>query len=354
MILASASTPSGYSTGVRRREGPFPETAIISITTHGEIDLNGVKGDIPNMNMIPQFTINPKIQQFYKYNAVAPGVINFILGDEDIDIRDIERSNTKKIEQLFADKVDASKINGAVRTVLQKYNDKTINETALPEILTTINTVVDEQMKGMVREKEEEKINLEKQRSQALAGKTDKATGKLITFNHDDTELLQIAAEYVNRYTNGRTIIDCISDNPQRMMVNKTYSLQKDNVSMGGEDWSISCLNFKFGRENIFDSIAGIVGSRNKDRKITLEQLVDYLAENGAKRLIVVDLTCTPFFIKDKDGKDVELIGRPVRQLRDWIQNDGMKYGGKRHNKRNTKRKGKRNIKRKRNTKRRN
>lgn len=349
MRLASAS-----STDVRRREGSFPETAIISITTHGEIDLNGVKGDIQNVNMIPQFTINPKIRQFYKYNAVAPGVINFISGDEDIDIRDIERSNSQKIEQLFADTGDASKINGAVRTILQKYNDRTINDDAtFPEILTTVNAVVDKQMKDMVDEKQGEKINLEKQRSQALAGKTDKATGKLITFTEDDKDLLQMAAEYVNRYANGRTIIDCISGNPQRKMVNKTYSLQKDNVSMGGEDWSISCLNFRFGRENIFDSIAGIVGSRNKDRKITLEQLVDYLAENGVKRLIVVDLTCCPFFIKNKDGEDVELIGRPVRQLRDWIQNDGMKYGGKRHikrrntkGKRNTRRKGKRNTKR--------
>ena len=60
-----------------------------------------------------------------------------------------------------------------------------------------------------------------------------------------------------------------------------------------------SCLNFAGWRENIFDTVAivnGVSRSNHKDRVITIEQIVNYLADNGVEELIVIDLTCCPFY----------------------------------------------------------
>ena len=82
-----------------------------------------------------------------------------------------------------------------------------------------------------------------------------------------------MATEYVNQFDNGQNIYDCITGNPQRQMVNKTYTLQEGNHA-SGEDWTISCLNFDFSKENIFDLIdGGLSGKHHRDRKITLEQI---------------------------------------------------------------------------------
>jgi hypothetical protein len=320
----------------------FPKTAIISITTHGSIELNGTADNL-NPDVIPQFTINPKITQFYKYNAVAPGVINFISGTEEIPIRDIERSNSKKIENLFADNGDGSKINRAVRDVLNLHTDRTLINKGIPQVLDTIKNEVNKQMEETIDGKKTEKTELEKKKIRAPG-----------TFTEDDNESLQMATEYVNQFNKGQNIYDCITGNPQRKMVNKTYTLQEGNHA-SGEDWTISCLNFDFSKENIFDLIdGGLAGKHHIDRKITLEQIVNYLAGNGVENLIIIDLTCCPFFIKDKDGDIVELIDRSARQLRNWILKD-MKYGGRtRNSKRRINTKRRRNSKKRRTSKRRN
>ena len=61
---------------------PFPETAIISISTHGEIRLNRDIAGADEItydragfaNVLPTFEINPNIIDFYKFNAVVPGI----------------------------------------------------------------------------------------------------------------------------------------------------------------------------------------------------------------------------------------------------------------------------------------
>ena len=76
-------------------------------------------------------------------------------------------------------------------------------------------------------------------------------------------------------------------------MVNKTYLLGKDDVSpSGGEDWSISCLNFPFLHADIFNNILIWKNSRltkpdkipikGADRgSVTLKDITEYLAEQG-------------------------------------------------------------------------
>jgi hypothetical protein len=84
----------------------FPKTTIISISTHGEIRLNkeitnvsDIKYDTDGLasSVLPVFQINPNIKEFYKYNAVVPGVFSYAGGNSDFgDGMDAEKSSRSK------------------------------------------------------------------------------------------------------------------------------------------------------------------------------------------------------------------------------------------------------------------
>jgi hypothetical protein len=68
------------------KKDEYPKTVILSITTHGEIPVElkpiaDKHGKITEINTPITYEIPESIQQFYKFNAVAPGIINFVLGD---------------------------------------------------------------------------------------------------------------------------------------------------------------------------------------------------------------------------------------------------------------------------------
>jgi hypothetical protein len=90
-------------------------------------------------------------------------------------------------------------------------------------------------------------------------------------------------------------------------------------------------------RKGIFDEVynndAGVArsSSRTGRRFITLEQIVNYLADNGVERLIIVDLTCCPIlgpYVDDPNVADTEYTGRTARLLRRGILGN-IGYGGK-------------------------
>ena len=81
----------------------FPKTTILSITTHGEIRLNSeinsvIKYDTDGIaTVLPTFLVNPRIIEFYKFNAVVPDVLSYVEGDDEpIDIKEIERISRGK------------------------------------------------------------------------------------------------------------------------------------------------------------------------------------------------------------------------------------------------------------------
>ena len=88
----------------------YPNTVILSITTHGEIPvelktITSIGGRSTQTNVPKTFTIPDSIQEFYKFNAVAPGIINFVAGDNDIDVSEVEKINNG-LKLLVKDQVN--------------------------------------------------------------------------------------------------------------------------------------------------------------------------------------------------------------------------------------------------------
>jgi CBS domain-containing protein len=299
----------------------FPKTVILSITTHGEILLNNpvtnpseiiYTNGIP-MN-IPTFNVDTRIKEFYKFNAVAPGVINYVEGDGEIDVYDIERAHN--LEDLFNESGNVTKINSGIRQFIVNNN---IEKKRLMDSAEDVAEIVREVATNIVSEKKQDEKTMKKE----LKGVTDPE--KL-------EELIDIM-EYLNTHDKSHLLVD--SNSKGGYMVNKTYLLGKNDVSpSGGEDWSISCLNFPFLHSDIFNNILIWKNSRltkpNKipikgaDRgSVTLKDITDYLAEQGVTRLIIVDLTCSPFAVADQYYS-----GRIARRFRNDILGTKTPYGG--------------------------
>jgi hypothetical protein len=302
-------------------ERVFPKTVILSITTHGEILLNTpvtnpaeiiYTNGIP-MN-IPTFNVDTRIKEFYKFNAVAPGVINYVEGDGEIDVYDIERAHN--LEDLFNESGNVTKINSGIRQFIVNNN---IEKKRLMDSVENIVEIVREVATNIVSEKKQDEKTMKKE----LKGVTDPE--KL-------EELIDIM-EYLNTHDKSHLLVNCRERGG--FMVNKTYILGKDDVSpSGGEDWSISCLNFPFLHSDIFNNIliwknSGLtkpdkIPIKGADRgSVTLKDITDYLAEQGVTRLIIVDLTCSPFAVNDEYYS-----GRITRRFRNDILGTKTPYGG--------------------------
>ena len=305
-----------------RSQPKYPKTTFITITTHGCIYLTPDM-DIGNPNVIPRFDINPKISKMFKYNAVSPGVINFVAGNEDINVRDIERFGGKAFSES-----DVETINNTVRENIRMY-PKDLNK-----VLDSVNTAVSSQMMREYSTKKQEVKELEDKK---------KATGKLA---ENEQNLIQMYKDYVDYFDRGRKWVDCLRDG-DRKMIKKSYVIQEGNIQIG-EDWAITCLNFEGSRENLFDTVAlanGVARTNHRDRVISIEQIVNYLADNGVEELIVIDLTCCPF-LQMVNGREIEQIGTASRRLNrayftaGELLNGRIKYGGRSSKRRNTRGKG--------------
>jgi CBS domain-containing protein len=303
----------------------YPKTVILSITTHGEILLNTPVTDPTKITFvnglaanIPTFNVDSRIKEFYKFNAVAPGVINYVEGDGEIDVYDIERA--RDLEDLFNESGNVTKINSEIRQFIVNNN---IERKRLIDSAEEIGDIVKEVATNIVSEKKQDEKTMKKE----LKGVTEPE--KL-------EELIDII-EYLNAHDKSHLLVD--SNSKGGYMVNKTYLLGKDDVSpSGGEDWSISCLNFPFLHSDIFNNILIWKNShltkpdkipiKGADRgSVTLKDITDYLADQGVTRLIIVDLTCSPFAVNDEYYS-----GRITRRFRNDILGTKTPYGGRREN----------------------
>jgi len=319
----------------------FPKTTIISVSTHGEIRLNkeiknvsDIKYDGDGIStVLPTFEINPKIREFYKYNAVVPGVFSYAGGNSEFgDIMDVERSRRSKNGIELNDLIvgeEVSAVNKGVRDIILKTPafDRISMSTLSQEIAQEVKNQT-----GEVKTKIERlKKNLEQERKEN--------DGEL---DEEDEYSLRFYTDFINTFPQANNIVNCLQEG-NRKMINKTFLLTSDDLSPG-EDWSITCLNNPFTQRNkIFDEVYNTIrGSkrltgRNRRRAITLQELVDYLGNNGVERLILIDLTCCPVFgpyVDDPNVPDTEYKGATIRMIRRNIFNDAKgKYGGgkKRH-----------------------
>jgi uncharacterized phage infection (PIP) family protein YhgE len=136
----------------------YTETVILSITTHGEIPvelktINDKDGKITEINTPITYKIPDSIQEFYKFNAVAPGIINFVAGDNDVDVREVEKINSglkrnyREYVSQFKEIIDGDEVstmNLMIRDYMVRHSIegkpiKKIAETLLPKIQKSIS-----------------------------------------------------------------------------------------------------------------------------------------------------------------------------------------------------------------------
>jgi hypothetical protein len=313
----------------------FPKTVILSITTHGEILLNSPVTDPTKITFtpngfptnIPTFQLDSRIKEFYKFNAVAPGVINYVEGDDEMDVYDIERA--RDLEELFNESGDVTKINVGIRQFLSN-NDNNTDKKRLYEYAEEISNIVKEVASAVIPEKKQDEKTMKKE----LAGASS---------DPEKLEEFVDIVEYLNSHDKSQLLVNAKAKDGY--MVNKTYLLGKDDVSpSGGEDWTISCLNFPFLQADIFNDILIWKNSalpkpdkirlRGAERgAVSLKDITDFLAAQGVTRLIVVDLTCAPFAVDD-----TYYSGKTTRRFRNDILIKGIPYGGRKTNKKGIKR----------------
>jgi|LauGreDrversion4_2_1035121.scaffolds.fasta_scaffold86942_2 hypothetical protein len=323
----------------------FPKTTILSLTTHGEIRLKSevrnaadIKYDKDGLpTILPTFQVNENIREFYKFNAVVPGVVNYAGGNDDFgDIGDIEKSLRSKGGHEFADLIvgeEVSTVNNDVRNIIDKtpFLDRTNLDLLARDISQTVKRDFGP-VKGKIQNYQKSLL----------------AESKKEELDDDDELSLRLYTDFLNNYDKSLNVVNCLKDG-NRKMVNKTFFLGSEDLSPG-ENWSITCLNYPFVKRNrIFEEVYNnSIGSKKSStrkvrRSITLEQLVNYLAENGVERLIIIDLTCCPIlgpYVDDPNVADTEYKGNTARMLRrDILTNGKGKFGGKsKHNKKTKKR----------------
>ena len=301
----------------------LPKTVILSITTHGEILLNSPVTDPAKITFtadgfptnIPTFQLDSRIKEFYKFNAVAPGVVNYVEGDGAIDVYDIERA--RDLEELFNESGNVTKINSGIRQFISSNNTK---KKRLYQYAEEISDIIKAVASAVLFEKKQDEKIMKKE----LTGVSDPK--KL-------EEFVDIV-EYLNSHDKSQLIVN--GKAKDGYMVNKTYLLGKDDVSpSGGEDWTISCLNFPFSQGDIFSDILiwkndslpqGVkIPVKGEERgTVTVKDITDFLASQGVTRLIIVDLTCAPFAVNDSTYYS----GKITRRFRNDILGKGIPYGG--------------------------
>lgn len=311
----------------------FPKTTILSITTHGEIRLNREITSISDIaydkagiaTVLPTFNVNPGIREFYKFNAVVPEVLSFVAGDDEPgDIREIERISRGKGGYEVYDLIvgeDVAAINRDIRDIIA--HTPGFDRTNLGRLASEISQKVIADIKSIEPKVKGWKADLErKKRSEEL--------------DEEEIQQLRNFADFINNAAKGYNLIDCLAKG--RKMINKTYVLLPENRAPTSEDWAITSMNDPFNaRKEIFNEVynnaSGVSrsSSRSGRKSITLEQIVNYLADNGVERLIIFDLTCCPFlgpYVDDPNVADTEYTGRTARQLRRGVLGN-IGYGGK-------------------------
>jgi len=335
----------------------FSKTTILSITTHGEIRLNSEIASAANIkydnlgiaNVLPTFVVNPRITGFYKFNAVAPGVLSYVSGDDGlIDADEIEKISRREGGYEAFDLIvgeEVAMVHRDIRDIIERTPG--FDRINLGVLATEISRKVIEDIENILNKIKGWKADLKKKGMSSLT--------------EDESDSFRFYTDFINNYDRSSNLVNCLEKS--RKMINKSYVLLEDDLAPTGEDWAITSLNAPFNnRKGIFDEVynknkdQGVIRSsiRIKYRKsITLEQIVNYLAENGVERLIIIDMTCCPIlgvFDEDPDTPDTEYTGRTIRMLRRGLVGN-IPYGGKRSRrtiKRKTIKRKRRTIKRKR------
>jgi hypothetical protein len=257
-------------------KGRYPETAIVSVASHGLIKLERKTEKKPAyaLNDIPKFKV-PDATTIIKYSEIPPGTCNMMTDD---------------------------KLNEYVEYILaQDLESKPVSE-AFEIIQDMANTGFRELKKEIVSQ----------QQNLTLVEKNPVSTQFVNTYEHG----------YLTRMFKHGDI-----------MLNKSYVTETAGRHVVN-DWQIVLLNY-IGQPDLFQLLAGRT-HHDDDRMITLEQIVLHLKENGVKNIILFDFSCSNYADENFEDINEPTQDHGARLLRNSMIDLGL-FGGRRRRTKNRK-----------------
>jgi len=253
----------------------YPEQVILSVTSHGGIDLDLADN-------VVFFTV-PEEMNLIKLSAVVPGVCNMVSSD------DTEWTNNYILWFIDDHK---EKRNGApfLKEDIEKLADalKKEDEAGVDEVHKTI--------------KQHRRIGEADPDAEQFVYHADKS------YN-------------VSEYNSGETVINKIYTRNDREHIETPFDLK------------INALNV-IGKPDLIEEIKGKTGSKRgpeKNSDIHLKDIFEFLKKKGVKDVVLLDFSCSVFGKPDGDFTRPETLEIPdgrVRHLRAELLADG-KYGGR-------------------------
>ena len=308
------------------------KTAILSITTHGEIPVelktitNTGSGHSIKVNVPKTFVIPESIREFYKFNAVAPGIINFVAGDNDIDVSEVEKINSglkrnyREYVPQFTEMINGDEVSTMNLMIRDHMKGHSIEEKSIKEIAETLLPKIQKSISDRLMNQKQSLQDSIKELKKVKKGQDEYDIETL------SSEIADIQ-NYIQSFPRGDQLVDCITSS--RIMIDKQYSLGKHDNSTN-EDWSITSLNCDRNQGSLYKIIAewknGASIGENR-QPVNLSDIVTYLAEHDVTRLFIVDLTCAPFS-NDEGYLGYNADGRRIRNNIIGTLTK-MPYGGK-------------------------
>jgi hypothetical protein len=247
----------------------YPETIVISVTSHGVIIIDN------NTNKPLTFSV-PSDMKIIKLSAVTPGVCNLT---HPSDVDDFIKQVIKKVN------------NPTEMTKLT--NDPIIYLETLAKLYKTIE---EDTFAETVKEK------------------------------NPDYDF-KIRDDYLHHRNKSYNITQYESGN---LIINKEYIRNnRTELNTGAWDFQINVLNVT-GVPDLFNEILGVRTYQNVNSTITLQQIVDFVKTKGVKQLIILDLSCANF---ETNVSDFFFTNRQERAIRRDIFKSGLNGGKRKNKK---------------------
>jgi hypothetical protein len=227
----------------------FPETVVLSISTHGIV----VK-DKPSMTI-------PRGMKFAKMSWVMPTVCSF-MGDDDVD--------------------------AANKIIMEHINKNPITSENLQEKCQEIT----KQLSGILKE--------------SVAA--NRATIKAVERGEDTDEMLEHRKAYVRAAPRGLRVFSTLTG--IKTYINKTYVRDRTEALNPQGDWQIRVLNIP-GQPDVVNFIEGRAYNTRGESETDLKGIMKVLKNNGVKNVMMFDFSCAN--VTDEGRVDVLTSSRETR-----------------------------------------
>jgi hypothetical protein len=249
----------------------YPSETILSITAHGGIELT--KKDVPTYFTVPEGI------KITKLSAVVPGVCNLVSPDDTEEFNKHILEVIRKLEIRRSRRISSRSESRSGSRAAGSSKYKKMNRKTLEKMITFFqNTIKDT----------DNEVHKSARQTRRL-GKPDVETEEYIF--HSDKSYK------VCEYKPGETII------------NKIYARNEKEIA-GPWDLKINAMNVE-GKPDLIQVIKGRRGHLRGEEDNTfiyLNEIVDFLAQQGVRHIILLDFSCSVFGREDDDFTNPEEI----------------------------------------------